>query len=164
MAFTPDNTQVLASYGGKIYRIPVSGGNAIEIPFSVDVELAIGPKLEFKYPISDDTKLLANQIRNAKPSPDGKKVVFNALNKLYVMDLPNGTPKRLTNANIIETQPSWSPDGKEVVYTTWSEQDGGHLYKVAIARRSKPVKLTKESALYGTPVWDAKTNLSLIHI
>ena len=158
MAFTPDNTQVLASYGGKIYRIPVSGGNAVEIPFSVDVELAIGPKLEFKYPISDDTKLFANQIRNAKPSPDGKKVVFNALNKLYVMDLPNGTPKRLTNTNIIETQPSWSPDGKEVVYTTWSELDGGHLYKIALARRSKPVKLTKESALYGTPVWDAKTN------
>ena len=102
--------------------------------------------------------MFANQIRNAKPSPDGKKVVFNALNKLYVMDLPNGTPKRLTNTNIIETQPSWSPDGKEVVYTTWSELDGGHLYKIALARRSKPVKLTKESALYGTPVWDAKTN------
>ncbi|MFY0630892.1 MAG: PD40 domain-containing protein [Flavobacteriaceae bacterium] len=158
MTFTPDNTQVLASYGGKIYRIPVSGGNAIEIPFTVNVELAIGPKLEFKYPISDNKELFANQIRNAKPSPDGKKVVFNALNKLYVMDLPNGTPKRLTKSDIIETQPSWSPDGKEIVYTTWSEEDGGHLYKIGIARRSRPVKLTKESALYGTPVWDAKTN------
>jgi Tol biopolymer transport system component len=158
MSFTPDNKQVLASYGGKIYRIPVSGGDASEIPFTVNVELAIGPKLEFKYPISDDKELFANQIRNAKPSPDGKHIVFNALNKLYIMKLPNGKPKRLTKMDIIETQPNWSPNGKEVVYTTWSETDGGHLYKVAIRNNSTPTKLTTESALYGTPVWDAKTD------
>lgn len=157
MTFTPDNKEVLASYGGKIYRIPVSGADAIEIPFEVDVELAIGPKLEFKYPISDDTKMFANQIRNAKPSPNGKQIVFNALNKLYVMKLPDGKPKRLTKMDIIETQPNWSPNGKEVIYTTWSETDGGHLYKVN-AKGGNPVKLTKNSALYNTPVWDAKTN------
>ena len=157
MTFTSDNKEVLASYGGKIYRIPVSGGNAKEIPFEVDVALAIGPKLEFKYPISDNTAMFANQIRSAKPSPDGKQIVFNALNKLYVMTLPDGKPKRLTNMDLIESQPSWSPDGKEVVYTTWSESDGGHLYKVN-SRGGTPKKLTNTSAIYNTPVWDAKTN------
>lgn len=157
MSFTPDSKEVVASYGGKIYRIPVDASDAKEVPFTVNVELAIGPRLEFKYPISDDKQLFANQIRNAKPSPDGKQLVFNALNKLYVMKLPNGKPKRLTKMNIIETQPNWSPNGKEIVYTTWSEADGGHLYKVA-ARGGNPQKLTTESALYGTPVWDAKTN------
>ena len=157
MAFTPDNKEVLASYGGKIYRIPVSGDNAIEIPFEVDVALAIGPKLDFKYPISDDPEMFANQIRNPKTSPDGKKIVFNALNKLYVMTLPDGKPKRLTKMNLNEMQPNWSPDGKEIVYTTWSDKDGGHLYKVS-AKSGKPVQLTTKSALYNTPVWDAKTN------
>ena len=157
MTFTPDSKALIASYGGKIYSIPVSGGNAKEIPFEVDVELAIGPKVEFKYPISDDKQLFANQIRNAKPSPDGKRVVFNALNKLYVMDLLNGTPKRLTKMDVVETQPNWSPDGKEIVYTTWSEEDGGHIYKVS-STGGRPKKLTQESALYNTPVWDAKTN------
>ena len=158
MTFTPDNKSVLASYGGKIYSIPVSGGNAIEIPFNVNVELAIGPALEFKYPIPDTKNLIANQIRDAKPSPDGKQLVFNALNKIYVMKLPDGKPKRLTTMDIIETQPSWSPDGKYVVYTTWSETDGGHIYKVENKNRATPIKLTKASALYGTPVWDAKSN------
>lgn len=157
MSFTPDNKEVIASYGGKIYRIPVSGGNATEIPFEVDVELAIGPKLEFKYPISDEKEMFANQIRNAKPSPDGKQIVFNALNKLYVMKLPDGKPKRLTKMDIVETQPNWSPDGKEIVYTTWSDEDGGHLYKVS-SRGGTPKKLTTQSALYNTPVWDAKSN------
>ena len=158
MTFTPDNTEVIASYGGKIYRIPVAGGNAIEIPFNVNVELAIGPKLEFKYPITDDKELFANQIRDAKPSPDGKQLVFNALNKLYIMNLPNGKPKRLTTMDIIETQPSWSPDGKFVVYATWSETDGGHIYKVSTSNGATPQQLTQESALYGTPAWDSKSN------
>ncbi|MCC1485073.1 amidohydrolase family protein [Winogradskyella immobilis] len=158
MTFTPDNQSVLASYGGKIYRIPVTGGNATEIPFNVNVELAIGPALEFKYPISDNKDLIANQIRDAKPSPDGKELVFNALNKIYVMKLPDGKPKRLTSMDIIETQPRWSPDGKSIVYTTWSETDGGHIYKVENSNRATPIKLTTESALYGTPVWDAVSN------
>ncbi len=157
MAFTPDNQEILASYGGKIYRIPISGESAIEIPFDVNVELAIGPKLDFKYPISDDPNMFANQIRNAKPSPDGKQIVFNALNKLYVMKLPDGKPKRLTKMDIVETQPNWSPDGKEIVYTTWSDEDGGHLHKVS-SKGGKPTKLTNASAIYNTPVWDAKTN------
>jgi Tol biopolymer transport system component len=157
MTFTPNNKEVLASYGGKIYRIPVSGDAAIEIPFEVGVALAIGPKLEFKYPISDDTELLANQIRNAKPSPDGTQIVFNALNKLYVMKLPNGKPERITDMDLIETQPNWSPNGKEIVYATWSDIEGGHLYKVN-SKGGKPQRLTTVSAIYNTPVWDAKTN------
>jgi len=158
MTFTPDSKEVLASYGGRIYRIPISGGAAIEIPFNVNVELAIGPKVTFKYPISDTKEMIANQIRDAKPSPDGKQLVFNALNKLYIMKLPDGKPKRLTKMDIVETQPNWSPDGKEVVYTTWSEKDGGHLYKIGIRGNSKPVKLTTKSALYNTPVWSEKRN------
>ena len=59
--------------------------------------------------------------------------------------------------NLNEMQPNWSPDGKEIVYTTWSDKDGGHLYKVS-AKSGKPVQLTTKSALYNTPVWDAKTN------
>lgn len=157
MTFTPDDKEVLASYGGKIYRIPVSGESAKEIPFEVDVELAIGPKLDFKYPISDETEMFANQIRHAKPSPDGSKIVFSALNKLYVMKLPNGKPKRITEMDIIETQPNWSPDGKEIVYTTWSESNGGHLYKVS-SKGGEPIQLTTQSALYNSPVWDAKTD------
>ncbi|WP_334057792.1 amidohydrolase family protein [Polaribacter sp. P097] len=157
MVFTPNNKEVLASYGGKIYRIPISGEKAIEIPFEVDVDLAIGPKLEFKYPISDNPEMFANQIRSPKTSPDGKHIVFNALNKLYVMQLPDGKPKRLTKMDVNEMQPNWSPNGKEIVYTTWSEKNGGHLYKVN-AKGGKPIKLTNTSALYNTPVWDAKTN------
>ncbi|HNC30355.1 MAG TPA: amidohydrolase, partial [Cyclobacteriaceae bacterium] len=38
MSFTPDSKEVVASYGGKFYRIPVAGGNAINIPFEMNTE------------------------------------------------------------------------------------------------------------------------------
>ena len=53
MSFTPDSKNVLASYGGKIYSISLDGNVATEIPFSVDVNLDMGPLLSFKYPIKD---------------------------------------------------------------------------------------------------------------
>ncbi len=152
MAFTPDSKAVIASYGGKIHRIPVDGSGAAEIPFSVDLALEMGPRLEFKYPVSDSAYGLATQIRDAVPSPDGKKLAFTVLDRLYVMDYPKGTPKRLTTHEFTEAQPSWSKDGKSIVFVSWTPQ-GGHLYKVAAAGGAVQ-QLTKAGALYQNPVFD----------
>lgn len=152
MAFTPDSKAVIASFGGKIYRIPVDGGKPTAIPFTANLELELGPRLEFKYPVSDSAYQLATQIRDAVPSPDGKKLAFTVLNRLYVMDFPNGTPRRLTNHEFTEAEPAWSPDGNALVFTTWTSA-GGHLYKVNVNGKSTVQKLTKEPALYAYPVW-----------
>ncbi len=157
MSFTPDSKNLVASYGGKIYSIPVAGGSAQEIPFEVDLDLDLGPRLAFKYPIKDETEMVATQIRDAVPSPDGSKVTFTALNRLYIMDFPNGTPQRVTKMEITEAQPKWSPDGQWIVFTTWSAE-GGHLYKVNTVGKAKPVQLTPESAIYSSPTWSYNSN------
>jgi len=153
MSFTPDNESVIAFYGGTLWRIPVDGGEAEEIPFTVDVEQELGPQLEFKYPIEDKEEITVTQIRDAVPSPDGKRLAFTALNKLYVMDYPGGTPRKLTDSDLTEANPAWSPDGKWIVYATW-DGDEGHLYKIQPdKRRPQPERLTEESAIYGDPSW-----------
>lgn len=154
MSFTPDSKELVASWGGKLYRVPVSGGNATEIPMDVDVDLDMGPRLKFEYPISDEKDMIVTQIRDGVPSPDGSKLAFTALNRLYVMDLPEGTPKRLTKMEMTEAMPAWSPDGKSVAFVTWSDSEGGSIYKVNVDGRPKPEKLTKESAIYTMPVWN----------
>lgn len=154
MTFTPDSKQLLASYGGKIHRIPVSGGDAVEIPLDVDLEIEMGPRVKFDYPISDEKDMIVTQIRDGVPSPDGSQLAFTSLNRLYVMDIPNGEPKRLTSADMTEAQPAWSPDGNSLVYVTWEDATGGSMYKVNVEGRPRPVKLTKESAIYGTPAWN----------
>lgn len=154
MSFTPDSKNLVLFYGGKIHSISIAEGAEKEIPFEVDVELELGPKLTFKYPISDDPVDYATQIRDAVPSPDGKQLAFTALNKLYVQDLPDGTPERVTNSELTEAMPAWSPDGKSLIYVTWDENNGGDIYKInPNARRPRPEKLTKESGVYLMPAW-----------
>lgn len=162
MSFTPDSKYLVASYGGKIYSISVEGNVATEIPFAVDVQLDLGPRLNFKYPIEDLEEVMATQIREAKPSPDGTKLAFTALNRLYLMDFPNGTPRRLTKNDFVEAHPSWSPDGKYLAFTTWKE-GGGHLYKINIEGRPNMVQLTQEKGLYTYPEWSYKQNRIAFH-
>lgn len=153
MAFTPDSKNIIASYGGKIWKLSVDGTAPAEIPFEADVKLAMGPRLYFNYEIKDTTAKLATQIRDAVPSPDGKKLAFTALNRLYVMDYPDGAPKRVTTNEFTEAMPSWSPDGTQLVFTTWEEKNGGHLYKASLAGRGSVSRLTNESSLYYSPIW-----------
>ena len=150
-SFTPDNQAIIVSFGGKIHRVAVPSGQVTEIPFTAKVDQPLGPMVHF--PIRVDTgPVLVRQIRNASPSPDGRRVAFSALDRLYVMDLPSGTPRRLTSDTVKEQVPAWSPDGQWLAYVTWTDQ-GGTLNKIRADGRSRPVRLSTDSAFYDTPVW-----------
>src|SRR5690606_33762603 len=166
MSFTPDSKALIATYGGKIWRIPVDGGTPTEIPFEVDVELDLGPRVAFEYPIEDTPTFTIRQIRDAVPAPDGRRLAFTALDKLYVQEL--GAPlkaggddvvatltgaRRLTDGDLDEHQPTWSPDGRWIAYVTWSFEEGGHIYRVRADGRGKPERLTRMPGLYQQPAW-----------
>jgi len=152
MSFTPDSKHLVFFQKGGFWKVPIEGGEPTQIPFEADVTLELGPDMTFKYPISDEPTQYATQIRDATPSPDGSQLAFTALNKLYVMDLPNGEPNRVTEMDVTEAMPTWSPDGEHIVYVTWDQQEGGHVYKVnPNARRIRPEQVTQEAAFYATP-------------
>ena len=153
MSFTPDSTEVVVSYGGKIWRVPIAeGGEPVAVPFRVQTELDIGPELAFKYPVSNERRFTVRQIRDAIPSPDGTELAFAALDQLYVVSLPDGEPRRLTSLEVVEAQPTWSPDGEWVTFVTWSP-DGGHLYKTRVDGTVEPTQLTTTAAIYQNPAW-----------
>jgi len=159
MSFTPDSKNLIASYGGKFYTIPVNGGKAMNIPFEMETEFLMGPSVaDFKYPIKDDKDMIVTQIRDAVVSPDGKQVAFTALNRLYTMDIPNGTPKRVSDNNFTEALPAWSTDGTQLAWVSWEGQ-GGHIYKINLkAKAPKAVKLTSTPALYTDIAWSYQGN------
>lgn len=159
MSFTPDSRNLIASYGGKFYSIPVAGGNAVNIPFEMETEFLLGPSVaDFKYPIKDDKDMVVTQIRDAVVSPDGKQLAFTALNRLYTMDLPNGTPRRVTTNTFTEALPAWSTDGAQLAWVTWEGQ-GGNIYKINFkAKAPKAVKLTSTPALYTDLAWSYQGN------
>jgi len=150
-SFTPDSRAVVVSYGGKIWRVPVDGSRATQIPFRVVSQIGIGPKVAFNYKVDDTPDFIARQIRDAVPSPDGRRLAFVALDRLYVMDYPGGTPRQVINLDGNEAQPAWSPDGKWLAFVTWTPK-GGRLHKVP-ASGGRATDLAGADALYLEPAW-----------
>jgi imidazolonepropionase-like amidohydrolase/Tol biopolymer transport system component len=153
MDFTPDSRELVASYGGKIWRIPVDGSAALAVPMRVEEDVAVGPELAFDYPIDDSPEFTVRQIRGAVPSPDGSKLAFTALDELYVMGFPDGTPRRLApQAGRVQAEPAWSPDGQWIAWATWNEE-GGQIFKAPADGRGEAQQLTLRAAQYQQPAW-----------
>ena len=156
MSFTPDSQNLIVYYGGKLHKLSIKDKKASEIPFEVDLDLDMGPRVSFKYPIEDKPTAQVTQIRDAVPSRDGSQLAFTALNRLYVMDFPSGKPRRVTNHEFTEAHPAWSPDGKSIAFVTW-ETEGGHIYSVN-ANGKNLKRLTNESGIYTNPAWSYNQN------
>ena len=151
-AFTPDSKSIVLSVGGKFIKADVPSGTTTPIPFTADLDVPLGPLVRFEYPINDSV-LTVRQIRGAQPSPDGKRLAFTALDKLWTVDLtgcPSAgcVPKRVTTDHAGEHSPAWSPDGVWLAWVTWTDS-GGDVWRIRADRPgSKPERLTRQSAFY----------------
>ncbi|MEP6619278.1 MAG: amidohydrolase, partial [bacterium] len=152
MSFTPDSKYLVTTWSGKLWKVAVDTKQATEIPFEADVVQALGPHVGFDYRIPDSATFTIKQVRDATPSPDGKKLAFVALDRLYVMEYPAGKPKRLTTADHGEFEPAWSPDGQYIAYTTWDDSIG-YLNRVKSDGTGKPQRLTPQEGLWTNPVF-----------
>jgi len=160
MSFTPDSRALVASYGGKIWRITVPGGQATEIPFTAPVVLDMGPRLQFATRITDSA-ITVRQIRNAVLASDGRRIAFTALDRLWTAELPADTaqkalarpPVRVTTDSLGEHTPAWSPDGQWLAWVTWTDSGGGHVWRLRLDGRSRPVRVSTAPAYYTHPVF-----------
>jgi Tol biopolymer transport system component/imidazolonepropionase-like amidohydrolase len=137
--FMPDGQSLVVPIGGKLHRVDFATGDARVIPFSLRVQAEIAPRVYTPVRVQDTETVRARLIRWPTLSPDGKRLVFGAMNRLYIKDLPDGTPRLLTGprdrtagAGDGEFMPAWSPDGQSLTYVTWTTT-GGHIKRVAAA-------------------------------
>jgi Tol biopolymer transport system component len=146
-AFTPDSRAVVLSSDGKLWRIDIASGEKTAIPFAAEVEQGLAPLSKFAY-TEDDSTLTVRRIRWPRISPDGKRLLFSAMERVWVMNLPKGVPRRLTKDSVVEDYPVWSPDGKWIAWVTWNEQAGGEVYRVRADGIGAPENLTQHPAFY----------------
>ena len=157
-AWMPGDKEIVIWSEGKLVRIDVAGLNkATEIPFTCQVKQHITDAVRFQQKIDND-EFTAHVIRNAATSPDGKILIFNAVGHLWKKTLPDGTPVRLTNNNIQESEPAFSPDGKTIVYVTWNDSATGAICTIPV-EGGKSRTLTTRKGMYRTPSFspDGKT-------
>jgi Tol biopolymer transport system component/imidazolonepropionase-like amidohydrolase len=150
-AFLPDGKSLVVPIDGRIRKVDFASGAVADVPFSAKVEADIAARVYFENKIDDAPMVRVRLVRWPALSPDGSRVAFSALNKLWIMDLPSGTPRRLTSSTDGEFMPAWSPDGRHIAYVTWSP-DGGHVYRIPAAGGS-PQRLTQHAAWYSEPAY-----------
>ncbi len=150
-SWMPGDKEIAVWAQGKIMKVNVGKfDDATEIPFTCHVKTHITEAVRFQQNLDEDS-IKVHVIRNAVTSPDGNWVVFNAIGHLWKKNLKDGSVTRITDAKEHEFEPSFSPDGKALVYVTWDDSLTGTIKKIGFPKIGKPVVLTTKKGLYRTP-------------
>ena len=148
-----------------------------DIPFNCQVNTKVAETQRPTQRVFEEN-FTARAIRQATTSPDGKWLVFNNNGQLFRKNLPDGQVEKLTSSYALsdekfptegkgtdkkvkadffpclEFEPAFSPDGKSVLYVTWSDEEGGKLYRIADLNNSrKPIQIPLPKGIYRTPAF-----------
>jgi Tol biopolymer transport system component/imidazolonepropionase-like amidohydrolase len=150
-AWTPDGKSIVATADGKIWKYDAASGARSEIPFTAKIEQTLADALHTPRRVGEGD-VRARIIRWPVESRDGKTLVFSALGHLYAMDLPQGTPKRLTTGADLEYAPAFARDGRTVTYVTWNDREGGNVWTMPYPSGT-PRKVTAIPGQYVNPAF-----------
>ncbi len=147
--WTPDDKSIIIWANGKINKIEMSASKMSTINFSAEVKQKVAETLHFENQVSGDSTEI-KVLRQLVTSPDGNYCIFNALGNLWKHDFKTKKTNRLTNSTDFEFEPSFSPDGKSIVYTTWNDEKMGTVIILDLVS-NKSSTLIKEKGIYRTP-------------
>ena len=120
---SPDGKEIAFTYKGDIYKVPVSGGDAVRLT---------------SQPSYDATPIW---------SPDGKSIAFSSTRNgsmdVYIMPSTGGTARRLTRYSTSEIPTAFTPDGKFVLFSA-AIQDNPQSALFPSARMTEVYKVPVE--------------------
>lgn len=150
-AWLPDGSGIVLWSQGKLHRVGLDG-TQVEIPFQVRSTRKIQPALRQVTPVAPE-RVRVRMLRWNQTSPDGKLAVYQALGTLWIHDLESDRRRRLTEQNEHwEFYPSFSPDSRFVVYTTFDDEQLGSV-RIAPVGRGRSRVLTEQPGHYVEPAF-----------
>jgi Tol biopolymer transport system component/imidazolonepropionase-like amidohydrolase len=147
-SWTPDGKAIVITAQGKFVRVDVATKQATPIPFAAHVSQKVTEAVRFPQKVAPEHER-ARLLRWAARS--GERVVYSALGKLFVKE-GDAAPRRLLNTSYLEYAPSFSADGKQITYVTWSDAEKGAIW-VANADGTNVRKITEVADQYANPVF-----------
>ncbi len=146
----PDGRTIVIWAQGRINSVDVASGRVASIPFTARVHQTITDAVRTAQRVAPDS-FDVKMLRWVTVSPDQRRVVYTSLGKLWVKELPNGKPRRVTDDEVnFELFPSWSPDGRTLVYATWDDDLFGAIRVVGLDG-SRGRKITTKTGHYVEP-------------
>ena len=103
---------------GKIRRRATGTATAQTVAFSATLQVT---QPQYTRRVRDFTSTAPRKALGiVRPviSPDGSQIAFAAVGDIYVVPATGGKPINLTNDSALDTDPSWSPDGGSLVYSS----------------------------------------------
>ena len=158
MSFTPDSKFLIATWSGKIWKVPVTGDRRADAD-SVQRRRRAAPRTRGEVRVSGqrfgDIHRSSNPqrcsiARREASSPSPRSIVCTSWTSRRAATPM--TPRKLVTTAGYQFQPTWSPDGQSIAYTTWTEAEGGHIWKIPAAGGA-PAKLTSSRAVFQQPVF-----------
>ncbi|MBT5477804.1 MAG: amidohydrolase family protein [Verrucomicrobia bacterium] len=154
-AWTPDGGSIVFWARGKIWRLNVADTSLHEIPFRIRDTRQVAEPVRFPVNVAPG-KFPVRMLRWVRVSPQGDKVVYQALGHIYIKNLPDGEPTRLTSQNDhFEFHPSFSRDGQYLVYTTWNDKRLGQIRVTSLSKKDDHENrvITNKPGHYINPVF-----------
>jgi imidazolonepropionase-like amidohydrolase/Tol biopolymer transport system component len=125
----PDSSAIVFWAGGKLNRVNRDGSGHAVIPFAINDTRGVADAPHPVITVSPDS-FTTTMPRFATLSPDGARVVFESLGRLYGKSAKGkDAPAPLTgdSADVIEAFPAFSRDGSRLAYVRWSDATLGTI-------------------------------------
>ena len=151
ISWTPDNRSIVYWAGGTLHRIDVATKAIADIPFHVAGTRFVEDAPRQTKEVAPD-RFDVKMVRFAHTSPDGRRIVYEALGHLWIRDVASGTSRRLTRATEFESYPTFSRDGRQIAYVSWDDDQAGRV-KIVSATGGEGRSVTTQPGHYTAPAF-----------
>lgn len=153
-AWTPDSRFIVIANAGRMERIAVADGRSTAIPFKAHVLRIVSEQAKSAARIADQNVRM-KFIQSPVTSPDRRHIAFAADGRIWLASADGSHPAPVfVDDDAFQYTPSWSPDSKQLAFTSWGNVDRGHVWIRDIAG-NRTTRATSQSGEYLYPVWSA---------